>query len=34
MSFNEIGDYCECYTDLNGEDLWTGVDCSMRACPK
>ncbi len=25
---------CQCYKDLNGEDLWTGPDCSLRACPK
>eukprot|EP01037_Dinobryon_pediforme_P019016 gene19016-19362_t len=28
------GDYCDCYKDLNGEEIWHGVDCSMRACPK
>jgi hypothetical protein len=25
---------CNCFKDLNGDDLWTGVDCSLRACPK
>jgi len=25
---------CACFTDLNGEEAWTGVDCSLRACPK
>eukprot|EP01039_Chlorochromonas_danica_P008650 gene8650-9531_t len=28
------GDKCTCYTDLNGEAVWTGADCSLRACPK
>jgi hypothetical protein len=25
---------CNCYKDINGEDVWAGVDCSLRACPK
>eukprot|EP01040_Poterioochromonas_malhamensis_P011861 gene11862-12938_t len=25
---------CNCYKDLNDEDVWYGVDCSLRACPK
>ena len=25
---------CQCYKGLNGEDEWTGTDCSLRACPK
>jgi len=27
------GDKCNCFKGLNGEELWAGVDCSMRACP-
>ncbi|KAJ1425460.1 hypothetical protein B484DRAFT_464492, partial [Ochromonadaceae sp. CCMP2298] len=25
---------CDCFKDQNGEDVWTGVDCSLHACPK
>ena len=27
-------DRCDCFKDLNGDEEWTGVDCSLRACPK
>merc|ERR1719329_152400 len=28
------GSRCTCFKDANGEDEWTGVDCSLRACSK
>ncbi len=27
-------DRCTCFKGLNGEEEWTGYDCSLRACPK
>lgn len=27
-------DLCKCLKDAYGNDLWTGADCSLRACPK
>jgi hypothetical protein len=29
-----LPDRCLCDTDLNGEPLYTGVDCSLKACPR
>lgn len=25
---------CKCFTGLDGEDEWTGPDCSLRTCPR
>lgn len=27
-------DRCKCHPGLNGEEEWTGADCSLRTCPK
>ena len=33
-SCTKQGDVCSCYKSLSGEEEWTGVDCSLRSCPK
>ena len=30
----EVNQNCKCYTGLDGDPIWTGPDCSLRACPK
>ena len=25
---------CDCYLGIDGEQEWTGADCSLRVCPK
>lgn len=27
-------DRCLCFQNINGEDAWTGYDCSLRTCPR
>lgn len=27
-------DRCLCFKNVNGEDAWTGYDCSLRTCPR
>jgi hypothetical protein len=29
----EVNGNCKCFTGLDGEDEWTGPDCSSRTCP-
>lgn len=29
----EVNGNCQCFTGLDGEDEWTGPDCSSRTCP-
>merc|ERR1711976_940057 len=30
----EFNDNCRCYKGIDGEDEYTGPDCSLRTCPK
>jgi len=30
----EMNNNCKCFVGLDGEDEWTGPDCSLRTCPK
>jgi len=30
----EINNNCKCFKGLDGEDEWTGPDCSQRTCPR
>jgi hypothetical protein len=31
---NPLKGKCSCFKSLNGEEEWTGPDCSLRMCPK
>ena len=30
----ELNNNCKCFQGLDGEDEWTGPDCSQRTCPR
>jgi hypothetical protein len=34
LSFRTVRCRCQCYVGLNGEEEWTGPDCSLSSCPK